>query len=67
MMMNPQKLQKVNPPINKENDFTLMAIKDLEMHCTKMNDEYAIVDMEGELMSALDEIDRLRIEKRKQK
>ena len=52
---------------NKENDFMLMAIEDLEMSCTKMNDEDSIVDMEGELMSALEEIDRLRIKKRKQK
>jgi len=52
---------------NKENDFMLMAIEDLEMRCTEMNDEDAIVDMEGELMSSLEEIDRLRIKKRKQK
>ncbi len=32
-----------------------------------MNDEEAIVDLEGELVSALEEIDRLRIKKRKQK
>ena len=32
-----------------------------------MNDEPAIVDMEGELISALEEIDRLRLKKRKQK
>ena len=32
-----------------------------------MNDEDSIVDMEGELMSVLEEIDRLRIKKRKQK
>ena len=52
---------------NKENDFMLMAIEDLEMSCTEMNDEDAIVDMEGELMSALEEIDRLRIKKTQQK
>ena len=52
---------------DKENDFMLMAVEDLEMSCTEMNDEDAIVDMEGELMSALEEIDRLRIKKRKQK
>ena len=52
---------------NKENDFMLMAIEDLEMSCTEMNDEDAIVDMEGEPMSALEEIDRLRIKKTKQK
>ena len=32
-----------------------------------MNDEDVVVDMEGELISALEEIDRLRLKKRKQK
>jgi hypothetical protein len=32
-----------------------------------MDDEEAVVDMEGELISALEEIDRLRFKKRKQK
>jgi hypothetical protein len=32
-----------------------------------MDDEEAVVDMEGELISALEEIDRLRCKKRKQK
>jgi hypothetical protein len=32
-----------------------------------MNDEEDVVDMEGELISALEEIDRLRLKKRKQK
>ena len=45
----------------------LMAVEDLEMSCTEMNDEDAIVDMKGELMSALEEINRLRIKKRKEK
>ena len=51
---------------NKENEFMLMAIEDLELNFTEndMNDEDAIVDMEGELMNALEEIDRLRIKKR---
>ncbi len=51
---------------NKENDFMLMAIEDFELNCTEneMNDEDAIVDMKGELMSALEEIDKLRIKKR---
>ena len=31
------------------------------------NDEEAVVDMEGELISALEEIDRLRIRNRKQR
>ncbi len=54
---------------NKENEFMLMAIEDLEMNFTEsdMNDEDAIVDMEGELISALEEIDRLRLKKRKKK
>ena len=32
-----------------------------------MNEEECVVDMEGELISALVEIDRLRLKKRKQK
>jgi hypothetical protein len=32
-----------------------------------MNEEEAVVDMEGELISSLEEIDRLRLKKRKQK
>ena len=32
---------------DKDNDFMLMAVDDLEMSCTEMNDEDAIVDMEG--------------------
>ena len=52
---------------DKENDFMLMAVEDLEMSCTEMNDEDSIVDMEGELMSALEEIDTLRLKKWKQK
>ena len=32
-----------------------------------MNDDEAMIDMEGELISALEEIDRLRLKKRKQK
>ncbi len=45
------------------------TIEYLEMNFTEndMNDEDAIVDMEGELISALEEIDRLRLKKRKQK
>ena len=54
---------------NEENDFMLMAIENLDLSCTEndMNDGEAIVDLEGELVSALEEIDRLRIKKRKQK
>jgi hypothetical protein len=33
----------------------------------EMDDEEAVVDMEGELISALEEIDGLRIKNRKQK
>lgn len=54
---------------NKENDFMLMAIEDLDIEYTEsdMNDEDDVVDMEGELISALEEIDKLRLKKRKQK
>ena len=54
---------------NKENEFMLMAIEDLDTNFTEndMNDEDEVVDMEGELISALEEIDRLRLKKRKQK
>ena len=34
---------------------------------SKLNDGEAMVDMEGELVSYLEEIDRLRLKKRKQK
>ena len=52
-----------------ENNFVLMAVENLEQNCIEyeINDEDATVDMEGELMSALEEIDRLRLKKRKQK
>ena len=54
---------------DKVNDFMLMAIGDLDDEYTRsdMNDEEVVVDMEGELISALEEIDRLRFKKRKQK
>jgi hypothetical protein len=45
---------------DKVNDFMLMAMGDLD-------DAKVVVDMEGELISALEEIDRLRCKKRKQK
>jgi hypothetical protein len=51
---------------NQEDDFMLMAIEELEPNCSE-NDMDAEVDMEGEPISALEEIDRLRIKKRKQK
>ena len=51
------------------NNFMLMAINDFgnEYTGTNMNEEEAMVDMEGELISYLEEIDRLRLKKRKQK
>ena len=46
-----------------------MAIDDIGNECIEsdMNEEEAMVDMEGELISALDEIDMLILKKRKQK
>jgi hypothetical protein len=55
---------------DKLNDFILMAKEDydnIESIGSDENDEEAVVDMEGELISALEEIDRLRIKNRKQK
>jgi hypothetical protein len=54
---------------DKVNDFMLMAMGDLDDEHTggEMDDEESMVDMEGELISALEEIDRLRCKKRKQK
>ncbi len=52
---------------DEENNFMLMAIEDLDMNCIEMNDVEGIVDMEEELISTLEEIDRLRRKKRKQK
>ena len=51
------------------NNFMLMAIEDVENEYRgrDLNDEESMVDMEGELISALEEIDRLRLKKRKQK
>ena len=45
----------------------LMAIDDIGNECIEsdLNEEEAMVDMEGELISALEEIDRIRLEKRK--
>jgi hypothetical protein len=51
---------------NQEDDFMFMAIEELEPNCSE-DDMDAEVDMEGELICALEEIDRLRIKKRKQK
>jgi hypothetical protein len=54
---------------DKLNDFILMAKEDYDNKRTKSeaNEEEDVVDMEGELISALEEIDRLRIKNRKQK
>ena len=53
---------------DKLNNFMLMAIEYLEDEYTgsDMNDEDVVVDMEGELIRALEEIDRIRVKKRKQ-
>jgi hypothetical protein len=47
----------------------LMAMGDIDDEHTggEMDDEEAMVDMEGELISALKEIDRVIIKNRKQK
>jgi hypothetical protein len=54
---------------NKENDLMLIAKEDYDNKNigSDDNDEEAVVDMEGELISALEEIDRLKIKNRKQK
>jgi hypothetical protein len=54
---------------NTVNNFMLMAMGDFDYEHTggDMDDEEAVVDMEGELISALEEIDRIRCKKRKQK
>jgi hypothetical protein len=54
---------------DKLNDFVLMAKEDYDNKSTgsEANKEEAVVDMEGELISALEEIDRLRIKNRKKK
>jgi hypothetical protein len=53
---------------DKLNDFILMAKEDYDNNSTgsDVNEEEDVVDMEGELISALEEIDRLRIKNRKQ-
>jgi hypothetical protein len=53
---------------DKLNDFILMAKEDYDNKAQGvMNEEEVVVDMEGELISALEEIDRLRIKNRKQR
>jgi hypothetical protein len=54
---------------DKVNEFMLMAKEDYDYKSTGSdpNDEKDVADMEDELISALEEIDRLKLEKRKQK
>jgi hypothetical protein len=54
---------------DKVNDFMVMDMGDLDDEYIgfDMNEEEVVVDMEGELISSLEEIDRLRLRKRKQK
>jgi hypothetical protein len=54
---------------DKTNDFVLMAKEDHDNKSTGSddNEEEAVVDLEGELISALEEIDRLRSKNRKLK
>jgi hypothetical protein len=54
---------------DKANDFMLMAKEDYDNKIigNDDNDEEVVVDLEGEMISALEEIDRLRIKNRKQK
>jgi hypothetical protein len=49
------------------NDFILMDKEDYDNKITWSDEEEVVVDMEGELISALEEIDRLRIKNRKQR
>ena len=52
---------------DKLNEFILMAKEDYDNKITgsDVNEEEAVVDMEGELINALEEIERLRIKNRK--
>jgi hypothetical protein len=52
---------------DKLNDFILMSKEDYDNKSTESDEEEFVVDMEGELISALEEIDRLRIKNRKQR
>jgi hypothetical protein len=54
---------------DKANDFMLMAKENYDNKSTGSDDnnEEVVVDLEGELISALEEIDRLRTKNRKQK
>jgi hypothetical protein len=52
---------------DKLNDFIHMAKEDYDNKITGSDEEEDVVDMEGELISALEEIDRLRIKNIKQR
>jgi hypothetical protein len=54
---------------DKLNDFILMAKEEYDNNNigSDVNEEEVVVDMEGELISALEEIDRLRMKNRKQR
>jgi hypothetical protein len=54
---------------DKANDFMLMAKEDYDNKSTGSddNDEELLFDLEGELISALEEIDRLKTKNRKKK
>ena len=64
--------EKTNSDSSDEDEvhnFMLMAIDDFgdEYTGSDLNEEESMVDMEGEIINALEEIDRLRLKKRKQK
>jgi hypothetical protein len=54
---------------DKVNDFVFISEEDYDNKSTRsdVNDEQSLVDLEGELISTLEEIDRIRFKKRKQK
>ena len=58
-----------SPIEDKLNDFILMAKEDYDNNSTRsdVNEEEVVVDMEGELISALEEINKLRIKNRKKR
>jgi hypothetical protein len=58
-----------SPIEDKLNEFILMAKEDYDNKSTgsDANEEEVVVEIEGELISALEEIDRLRIKNRKQR
>jgi hypothetical protein len=52
---------------DKLNDFILMDKEDYDNKSTGSDEEEVVVDLEGELINALEEIDRLRINNRKKR